>query len=565
MPTKVVKPSQKKPQIKACLKCRLRKVKCNRQYPCSRCNESNDTCIYGENIMDSRMDDFGTPRHITPVGTDDREETGQLEVAPSISNHLEIERRKWAFVDWRKLVELSQQKAKDHFLKDAESTLIEYLRKDPSMLEIIEELRKLLPPLEICRRLIERYFSTLEEVSCIFDKTQIEKCIFDLENSNGIPETILVIFSAIISAVLSFSEPPIEAVNYLASIGKNSVNIRLEIDLKINEFLQDEEVNRLWKDNDRIRLHALRAQQVSRTDFRKLNNDVCNAVHIACFRNPIFQRMDSDTGSEAKLWLTICEIDALDCVLNSCPPWIQHDVYAISTPLKSNYSNESTYEFHCILDKLLVCGLEAYKTVHSLTSVEFIDVIPHFETKLSLILMDIESNSSSDDSSAIFRGLFLKVVFWVVRKNLYQYFIAVSPASVPNYEKLLQNLTQTLKQLTRIITNSINIFEEYGWLNCMLVQVVHSFFLLCICSDKGYSLQDDFFNSVSVIQAIIKRKKYSERLWKKMHDLLQVLTGGTVYHSELEDNTFEQNDETLFDMFADIFDSNFNLVVPSGL
>ncbi|EPX73404.1 transcription factor [Schizosaccharomyces octosporus yFS286] len=564
MSTKVVKPSHKKPQVKACLKCRLRKVKCNRQYPCSRCNESNDTCIYGENIV-SQSDDLSTPHHIIPVGTDDREETRPVGVEPSTSNHIGIERRKWAFVDWRKLVELSQLKTKGPFLKDAESSLIEHLRKNPSILGILEQLRDLLPPLGICKTLIQRYFSRVEQVSCIFDKAQVEKCIFDLENTNKIPETTLITLLAIISVMLPLGEPPMEVDNYVASTGKNVNNICSEIDSKINNFLQDEDVNRLWKTNDRIRLHALRAQRMSRTEFRKLNTDTCIAVHICCFKNPIFQRMHSDTGSEAKLWLTVCEIDALDCVLNYCPPWIQHDVFSILTPLKSYYPNDSIYEFHCILSKLLVCGLDVYKTVHSSTAVEFIDVIPHFETKLSLILMDIESNSSSDDTSAIFRGLFLKVLFWVVRKNLYQYYITVSPASVPNYEKLLQNLTQTLKQLTRIITNSINIFEEYGWLNCMLVQAIHSFYLLRICSDKGYSLEDNIFNSVSAIQAIIKRTNYSHRLWKKMYDLLQVLIGGVVSNSELEENAFEQNDETLFDMFADIFDSNFNFIVPSGL
>ncbi|EPY51045.1 transcription factor [Schizosaccharomyces cryophilus OY26] len=555
MPTKVSKPFIKKSQIKACVKCRLRKVKCDRQIPCSRCKESNESCIYGENVVDSQKDD---------LGTEDREATRKLKDASSLPNHLEIERRKWGFVGWRNLVELTGHKLKGSFLKDVDS-LNEYLKKNPSTIKILRDLRKLLPPLEICRCLIQRYFDTLEEVSSIFDEAQIQQYLSDMENSAVIPETILVMFSAIISTVLSFGEAPIEVVNYLTSIGTNRSNFCLEVELKINELLQDEEVDRLWRDTDRIRLHALRAQRNERTEFRKLNNDLCNAVHIACFVNPIFQKMDSDTGSEAKTWLAVCEIDALDCVLKSCPPWIQHDIYGILTPLKSNYSDDSIYEFHCILGKLLKCGLEVYKSIHSSTAVEFIDTIPHFETKLSLILMDIESNSSSAASGAIFRDSFLKVIFWVVRKNLYQYFIAISPVSLSNYEKLIRNLTQTLKQLSRIITNSIKIFEEYGWLNCMLIQVIHTFFLLYLCSDKGFSLQDDFLSSVSTIQGIIKTKQYSGRLWMKLHNLLQALADGVSSHPELEDNAFEQNDETFFDMFSDIFDSNFNFIMPTNL
>ncbi|CAA19036.1 DNA-binding transcription factor, zf-fungal binuclear cluster type [Schizosaccharomyces pombe] len=546
-------------RARSCLRCRRRKVKCDRQYPCSRCKESEESCTYGVNEQAVQLLEEPLSRPITR----ETDSSAHQETRTRLEENNLPKTQKFGFVDWKTILKSSAE-FQGIVQRDPESRLREALETDPKLKKRLECILETIPPWDVCESLLKVYANTFNVTNYILDFEQADKLLSDLKNSNHVFATSIILIVTAIAVALSLESFPSNIERYFSAVNHSAIELSDALNSKIDDFLNEEVIFRLWRNIDRIRLHAIRAQLCMRNQFRSMNTDLCYAIHYACFVNPIFQNTDTEYEANMEVWLSICEIDALECVLRSCQPWVQHDIYGKLLSQRKMGSDVISYEFHSLLGQLLTCGLEIYKAIHTSTVNEFVNSIQFYESQLSLVLMEIESKFSNIDGSDIhFRYLFLKTVFWTVRKNLYQGFITVSRTLVPNYPDIVQKLGQTSIQLSRLISNSMDCFEKYGWLKAMLILVTHTFLIIHVCSERGYDVPKDFWNVTASVQATLEEKKYPGIVWERIHYVLNIYTTINSVEPELSEDHGDLDDQNLFQVFTDIFDFNFNFPLPN--
>ncbi|CAA93165.1 DNA-binding transcription factor [Schizosaccharomyces pombe] len=544
---------------KSCLICRRRKVKCDRQQPCSRCKERNEVCTYADDTID-KMNVGPHPSH--SENASDSETT--LEVSPDINPK---KNEKFDFYGWRSLFELIKYRKDSDMCSSRPSFSIQAYSSYKDNV-VVESLANLLPPFCISQKIVNLFFKTLNVVCPIYDQETVEKSLNNIESPESFSYEDAFTLLPIIAATIQLSDLPDVILNFYNSAGITPLESSRLINLKLNEISEQEYKHLCLPDKEIIQMLLLRAYATKfRTRIRGVNTDLCRSIHVSTLVTPLFQVTEKIGKNTSDLWFALCEIDGLECVLKYRPPFIQHDTYGRLKPLRCFFNDDISYNFHLLLGRLLDCGVSIYKSVHSLTVSKFIDKLESYESQLSLILVDIEAKFYDPSNEDIqFRYIFLKMVFWTARVNLYQCFITLDSGILEDEETIIGNLGESCIQCVRLLISQITILEKRGWLLVALLEIIHALMLAAFCRDKGFEVPSDLGDITLYVQErMVDIVTFDDGMAVRFGYVLRFINSMLHPNEPPMQDAEPETTEDPSKLFADIFDFTSNYFIPSAL
>ncbi|EPY54174.1 fungal Zn(2)-Cys(6) binuclear cluster domain-containing protein [Schizosaccharomyces cryophilus OY26] len=557
-------PKQRKRTPKSCLNCRRRKLKCDRQHPCSRCKERYERCLYAEGPENEDA---------SPEANDQLRRTNSREAVNSAassgkkpSRTIETEQKRFEFYGWRTFLELVRSKKPD----DRSSFHFRCLERNNTRMSVPlhEEMYALFPPYCISKSLVEHFLDTTNELFPIFYRPEIGKYLMLMQTSGlrSIPSDGIFLLLCIIGHALEMINLPLEVKNYFATNDCSPADLSKLIFEKLDEFFNNFQYSENTGNVTRIQYFIAQALYNTKKQLRGCNVALCRSVHLSIHVSPIYQLDNVTNDLNTDLWLTICEIDAMEHIFKSRNCWVQRDVFGRLQPARNLFSDEKTFQYHSLLGKLLNCGLDVQKAVHTLTVQEYLRKLDEFDVGLSLILTSIESLFFGvSDLSNIFRYDFLRLIFWIIRKNLYQCFLTVEQEKLPEPHQIFEKLAIACIQACRITTSSYENFIRFDLLGIATLESITCLLILPFCQERGFQLPNDCTEMVYTIKnlnsIIVNEDPVREGIEYMLDFILSALESNSSNPSESESDYFI--DDPL-KVFSDMFNIPPSFFLPHG-
>ncbi|WBW71433.1 DNA-binding transcription factor [Schizosaccharomyces osmophilus] len=547
-------PKQRRRTPKSCLNCRRRKLKCDRQHPCSRCKERSERCVFaeGQEVGDASPEANDQSRCTTSRESVNLTTNGSKKP----SEIVETTQKKIEFYGWKTFLELVRSKKPDY----KANPKFRCLERNNARISVPlpEEILAFFPPYFVSKALVEQYLDTTNELFPIFYRPELENYLMALQVSGlySIPSDGILLLLCIINHVLEAIDLPLEARNYFASIDYKpsdlSEMITNAVDGYVSNMKQCENVGNITK----IQYFIAQALYNMKKRMRGVNIALCQSINLSIRVTPIYQLDNVSNEVNTDLWLTICEIDAMEHIFKSRNCWVQRDVFGRLQPRRNFFSDEKTFQYHTLLGKLLNCGLDIQKAVHTSTVQEYLGKLNDFDVDLSLILTSIESLFFGVcDSANIFRYDFLRLIFWAIRKNLYQCFLTVEHEKLPEPNQIFEKLAIACIQACRITTSSYENFIRFDLLRIASLESITCLLILPFCQERGFRLPNDCIEmvyNVKNINSIIQNEEHVREGVEYMLDfILSTMESNPSKYLDMESDHFSDDPLKFFsDMFS---------------
>ncbi|EPX74461.1 transcription factor [Schizosaccharomyces octosporus yFS286] len=547
---------------KSCLNCRRRKLKCDRQHPCSRCKERSERCVYAEG---SEIEDG------SPEANDQLQRTVTREAVNSATNVnkkppevFEITQKKFEFYGWKTFLELIGRKKQDH--KTANQI---YLMGRNIRLSVAlpEDILSLFPPYFVSKALVQRFLDTTNELFPIFYRSEIENFLMSIQafGLDSISSDGILLLLCIIGHVLEVTDPPLEAKEDFASVDCNPVDLSDLIRKKLDEiFFSFDNCQGSVGNLTRVQYCIVQALYNLQKQIKGFNVALCHCINLSTRVSPIYQLDTVANEVNTDLWLTICEIDAMEHIFKSKNSWVQRDVFGRLQPRRDFFSDEKTFQYHSLLGKLLNCGLDIQKAVHTLTIQEYLQKLDEFDVNLSLILTSIESLFFGvNDTANTCRYDFLRLIFWTIRKNLYQCFLTVEHDNLPELNQIFEKLTIACLQACRIATGSSESFIRFDLLRIASLESITCLLIISFCQERGFKLPDNCIEvvyDVKHLNSIVDKEDHTSEGFEFVFDF--ILSTLESYPSKPPDMESEHFLEDPLRVFSDLFSIQSHFFFP---
>ncbi|EEB07058.1 hypothetical protein SJAG_02138 [Schizosaccharomyces japonicus yFS275] len=481
-----VKKPRRQRTKKSCLNCRLKKLKCDRCLPCSRCKERHveDRCFY-ETPSDTRL-----VTNIRPLQPAEETHDTEADLLTGEKFHC------YKPIVLLQMAEDSRAMPRlffDYFFPKVSSTSL----NNPN------DYFNLLPPLTVSELIFDLYIERFDTVFPIIDRKVIREDMHRLVSASSFPhpgrlKLILMLFHY----SLTITDLPEAIEKYFAETNDSAKSLSSRIKQKMEE-LEDFRVHtRHLPDVYYLEASVVQTYYSFLTQPpQQLNLDLCSTIHYATSIKGLTNMKNQPTVQRRykQLWTTLCQLDAMVAVLRSNNPWVQHEWDGQLIPkLEDTLADEKEWRYQKLLGQILEFGLQVQKDHLSLSVEKFTNKNEDFNVGITQFSLQVENclNMTSNRAES-FRFEIFKLLLFRIKTNIYRYYPFTDDAENGKYEYQFQLLGSSSM---RKIEHTISIFDEsksFCWMRQVSIQGLESFSSMPICIKHNFYYQDDLTSHIS--------------------------------------------------------------------